>query len=248
MKIIISPAKKMIEDREALLPKDEPIFINEAKELLKYLQSLDFVSAKKLLATNEKITIQNMERFANMNLESSLTPAIFAYDGIQYQYIGVSSLDDDMIEYLEDNLRIISGFYGVLRPLDRVTPYRLEMQAKVKIGNTKGLYDYWGRKIYDAIIDDSHIIVNLASKEYSKAVEKYLSTEDKFITCTFAQLEKNKLVQKATYAKMARGYMVRYMAENNVQDIEGIKKFDSMGYSFNQDLSSEDEFVFIQEN
>ena len=220
----------MIEDREALLPKDEPIFINEAKELLKYLQSLDFVSAKKLLATNEKITIQNMERFANMNLESSLTPAIFAYDGIQYQYIGVSSLDDDMIEYLEDNLRIISGFYGVLRPLDRVTPYRLEMQAKVKIGNTKGLYDYWGRKIYDAIIDDSHIIVNLASKEYSKAVEK------------------NKLVQKATYAKMARGYMVRYMAENNVQDIEGIKKFDSMGYSFNQDLSSEDEFVFIQEN
>lgn len=248
MKIIISPAKKMVEDKESLLPKDEPIFINEAKELLIYLQSLDFDSAKKLLATNEKITIQNMERFANMNLESSLTPAIFAYDGIQYQYMGVSSLDDDMIEYLQDNLRIISGFYGVLRPLDKVTPYRLEMQAKVKIGNTKGLYNYWGRKIYDAIIDDSHIIVNLASKEYSKAVEKYLSTKDKFITCTFAQLEKNKLVQKATYAKMARGYMVRYMAENNVQDIEGIKKFDSMGYSFNQDLSSEDEFVFIQEN
>jgi len=189
-----------------------------------------------------------MERFANMNLASYLTPAIFAYDGIQYQYMGVSSLDDDMIEYLQDNLRIISGFYGVLRPLDRVTPYRLEMQAKVQMDNTKGLYDYWGRKIYDAIIDDSHIIVNLASKEYSKAVEKYLSTKNKFITCTFAQLEKNKLVQKATYAKMARGYMVRYMAENNVQDIEGIKKFDSMGYSFNQDLSSEDEFVFIQEN
>ena len=121
----------------------------------------------------------------------------------------------------------------MLRPLDRVTPYRLEMQVKVQIGNIKGLYDYWGKKIYDAIIDDSHIIVNLASKEYSKAVEKYLSTKNKFITCTFAQLEKNKLVQKATYAKMARGYMVRYMAENNVQDIEEIKKFDSMGYSFN---------------
>lgn len=248
MKIIISPAKKMVEDKESLLPKDEPIFINEAKELLNYLKSLNFDSAKKLLATNEKITLQNMERFANMNLASSLTPAIFAYDGIQYQYMGVSSLDDDMIEYLQDNLRIISGFYGLLRPLDRVTPYRLEMQAKVQIDNIKGLYDYWGKKIYDAIIDDSHIIVNLASKEYSKAVEKYLSTEDKFITCTFAQLEKAKIVQKATYAKMARGYMVRYMAENNVKDIEGIKKFDSMGYSFNQDLSSEDEFVFIQEN
>ena len=122
------------------------------------------------------------------------------------------------------------------------------MQAKVQIGNTKGLYDYWGKKIYDAIIDDSHIIVNLASKEYSKTVEKYLSAEDKFITCTFAQLEKAKLVQKATYAKMARGYMVRYMAENNVQDIEGIKSFNSMCYSFNRDLSSDDEFVFIQEN
>ena len=238
----------MVEDKESLLPKDEPIFIKETKELLNYLKSLDFDSAKKLLATNEKITLQNMERFANMNLASSLTPAIFAYDGIQYQYMGVSSLDDDMIEYLQDNLRIISGFYGVLRPLDGVTAYRLEMQAKVQMDNTKGLYDYWGRKIYDAIIDDSHIMVNLASKEYSKAVEKYLSTEDRFITCTFAQLEKAKLVQKATYAKMARGYMVRYMAENNVQDIEGIKKFDSMGYSFNQDLSSENEFVFIQEN
>ncbi|EFM39689.1 hypothetical protein HMPREF0379_0578 [[Eubacterium] yurii subsp. margaretiae ATCC 43715] len=248
MKIIISPAKKMVEDKESLLPKDEPIFINEAKELLNYLQSLNFDSAKKLLATNEKITLQNMERFANMNLASSLTPAIFAYDGIQYQYMGVSSLDDDMVEYLQDNLRIISGFYGLLRPLDGVTPYRLEMQAKVQLGNIKGLYDYWGKKIYDTIIDDSHIIINLASKEYSKAVEKYLSTEDKFITCTFAQSEKNKLVQKATYAKMARGYMVRYMAENNVQDIEGIKKFDSMGYSFNEDLSTEDEFVFIQEN
>lgn len=81
MKIIISPAKKMVEDKESLLPKDEPIFINEAKELLRYLQSLDFDSAKKLLATNEKITLQNMERFASMNLASSITPAIFAYDG-----------------------------------------------------------------------------------------------------------------------------------------------------------------------
>ena len=246
MKIIISPAKKMVEDREALLPKDEPIFIKETKELLEYLKSLDFDSAKKLLATNEKITLQNMERFASMNLASSFTPAIFAYDGIQYQYMGVSSLDDNMIEYLQDNLRIISGFYGVLRPLDRVTPYRLEMQAKVQIGNTKGLYDYWGKKIYDAIIDSSRTIVNLASKEYSKTVEKYLSPKDKFITCTFAHLEKGKLVQKATYAKMARGYMVRYMAENNVQDIDGIKSFDSMGYSYNQELSTDDEFVFIK--
>ena len=188
-----------------------------------------------------------MERFASMNLASSITPAIFAYDGIQYQYMGVSSLDDDMIEYLQNNLRIISGFYGVLRPLDRVTPYRLEMQAKVQIGNTKGLYDYWGKKIYDAIIDDSHTIVNLASKEYSKTVEKYLSAEDRFITCTFAQLEKAKLVQKATYAKMARGEMVNFIAGKNIQNEEEIKAFDRLGFVFDSELSDENKYVFVLE-
>jgi UPF0246 protein HMPREF0379_0578 len=246
MKIIISPAKKMAEDRESILPNDEPIFSKETSQILDYLKSLDFDSAKKLLSTNEKITAQNMERFTNMNLSSAYTPAIFAYDGIQYQYMGVSSLDDDMITYLQNNLRIISGFYGVLRPLDKVTPYRLEMQAKVNIGDTTGLYDFWGKKIYDAIIDDSKTIVNLASKEYSKALEKYINPKDRFITCTFAQLQNGKIVQKATYAKMARGYMVRYMAENKIEDVDEIKNFDSMDYSFNQELSTKDEFVFIQ--
>ena len=118
------------------------------------------------------------------------------------------------------------------------------MQAKVTIGNTRNLYDYWGDMLYKSIIDDSQIIINLASKEYSKCIEKYLSPKDTYITITFCELSGEKLVTKGTYAKMARGEMVRFMAENNIENPLDIKKFDRLGYSFRSDLSSETEYVF----
>jgi len=120
-------------------------------------------------------------------------------------------------------LRILSAFYGVLKPLDGVTPYRLEMQAKVGIGDAKNLYEYWGDMLYCSVIDNSRIIINLASKEYSKSIEKYLTLRDKYITIVFCELSGDKLVTKGTYAKMARGEMVRFMAENSIENPEDIK-------------------------
>ena len=128
--------------------------------------------------------------------------------------------------------------------MDGVTPYRLEMQAKAVIGEYKNLYEYWGELLYKDVKDESGIIINLASKEYSKCIEKYLSPEDRYITIIFCELSNGKLVTKGTYAKMARGEMVRFMAENCIENPEEIKGFNRLGYVFRDDLSSETEYVF----
>ena len=146
--------------------------------------------------------------------------------------------------HLQNHLRILSAFYGILKPMDGVTPYRLEMQAKVGIGDAKNLYEYWGELLYRSVIDDSRIIINLASKEYSKCIEKYLTPQDRYITIVFCELSGDKLVTKGTYAKMARGEMVRFIAENNIENPVEIQKFDRLGYSFRSDLSSDSEYVF----
>ena len=173
-----------------------------------------------------------------------LTPAILSYEGIAFQYMAPAVFEDGQFEYIQKHLRILSAFYGNLKPLDGVKPYRLEMQAKVTIGNTRNLYDYWGDLLYQSVIDDSRIIINLASKEYSKCIEKYLSPKDTYITITFCELSGEKLVTKGTYAKMARGEMVRFMAERGIENPADIQKFNRLGYRFREDLSSEKEYIF----
>lgn len=147
-------------------------------------------------------------------------------------------------DYIQDHLRILSAFYGALRPMDGVTPYRLEMQAKASIRGEKNLYSLWGSRLYEAVRDDSGIIINLASKEYSKCIEKYLTKEDRYITITFCEKAGEKLGTKGTYAKMARGEMVRFMAENKIEDPKEIQKFDRLGHVFREELSFETEYVF----
>ena len=162
-------------------------------------------------------------------------------------YMAPSVFEDRHFAYVQNHLRILSAFYGVLKPMDGVTPYRLEMQSRVGIGDAKNLYEYWGNLLYRSVIDDSRIIINLASKEYSKCIEKYLTPQDRYITITFCELSGNKLVTKGTYAKMARGEMVRFMTENNIENPVEIQKFDRIGYSFRSDLSSDSEYVFERE-
>ena len=179
-----------------------------------------------------------------MNLYQMLSPAVLSYEGIAFQYMAPSVFEDMQLEYVQNHLRILSAFYGALKPMDGVTPYRLEMQAKIRIGDAKNLYEYWGDLLYRSVIDDSRIIINLASKEYSKCIEKYLTPQDRYISVTFCEASGDKMVTKGTYAKMARGEMVRFMAENNIENPVDIKKFDRLGYSFRSDLSSDTEYVF----
>lgn len=244
MKIILSPAKKMNVNLDILEYNRLPEFLEQTEEILAWLKSKTHEELQKLWGCNDKIARQNFERLAHMNLRKQLTPAVLSYEGIAYQYMAPAVFEGDHFDYIQDHLRILSAFYGVLRPLDGVTPYRLEMQAKASIGGQKDLYAFWGRRLYDAVIDESRIIINLASREYYKCIEKYLTNEDRFIMITFCEKSQDKLVTKGTYAKMARGEMLRFMAENKIEDPVQIQRFDRLGYVFRDSLSSEMEYVF----
>ena len=244
MKIILSPAKKMKVDTDSIDTMSSPVFLEKTEEILGWMQGRTEEELKKLWKCNDKITTENIERIKTMNFQKQLTPAVLAYEGIAYQYMAPAVFEIQQFEYLQNHLRILSAFYGILKPMDGVTPYRLEMQAKVGIGDAKNLYEYWGELLYRSVIDDSRIIINLASKEYSKCIEKYLTPQDRYITIVFCELSGDKLVTKGTYAKMARGEMVRFIAENNIENPVEIQKFDRLGYSFRSDLSSDSEYVF----
>ena len=248
MRIIISPAKKMKVDEDTLAYESLPVFLDDTARIMKWIKTLNLEEAKALWGCNEKLAKQNYERFQKMRLDAGLTPAILSYEGIQYQYMAPTVFEDAMLSYVQEHLRILSGFYGVLKPMDGVTPYRLEMQAKTDIDGVEGMYDFWGSRLYEEVqgLHASRVIVNLASKEYSKCIEPYLQPEDRFITCIFGELSGGKVVQKGTYAKMARGEMVRFMAENRLEEPEGMREFRGLGYRFAETLSTEKEYVFLK--
>ena len=245
MRIIISPAKKMV--GEAALPyHDLPVFIDRADQLREWICSLSYAEQKKLWACSDSIAEQNARRFAHMDLRRNLVPALLSYDGIQYAYMAPAVFEDGHLSYVQEHLRILSGFYGVLKPFDGVVPYRLEMQAKAATGGYSNLYEFWGDSLYQEVVDDSRIIVNLASKEYSKAIEKYLRPDDRYVTCVFGELEGGRVVQKGVYAKMARGEMVRYLASTQASEPDQIRGFAWSNYAFDEARSTETNLVFVR--
>jgi cytoplasmic iron level regulating protein YaaA (DUF328/UPF0246 family) len=232
-------------DTDLMASAQMPQFINESEQLLSLLQTLSYDDLKTLWKCNDTIAELNMERIRSMNLKANLTPAIYAYEGIQYQYMAPGVFQHEELTYLEQHLRILSGFYGMLRPLDGVTPYRLEMQGKLQGPGFKSLYQFWDSKLADQLQAESSCILNLASKEYSKNITPFLNQETRFITCVFGQMVNGKLVEKATRAKMARGEMVRYMAERKITDVQEIKGFDRLEFVFSEEQSDERTYVFI---
>ena len=246
MKIIISPAKKMRVDNDTFVPLSKPAFLDKTEKIKEALTKMELPDLQKLWECNDEIAELNFNRLRNMNLERNLTPAVFAYDGLQYQHIAPNVLDEVALDYLQKNLKILSGFYGILRAFDGVVPYRLEMQARLACDGYKNLYAFWNSMLYDELTKDDGEVLNLASKEYSKAVEPFVKNGVRFVTCVFGTYVKGKLKVKATEAKMARGEMVRLCAENNVQSVDEVKVYNVRGYVFNEELSSESEFVFVK--
>ena len=245
MRIILSPTKKMKIDNDSLVHQGLPVFLEQTEEILQWLKEKSTTELKVIWNCNDKIIEQNRQRLLHMKLRENLTPAVLAYEGIAFQYMAPGVFEDEQFDYIQEHLRILSAFYGVLKPMDGVTPYRLEMQAKASIGGNRNLYELWGSRLYEEVCDGG-VIINLASKEYSKCIEKYLTPQDRYITINFYEKSGDKLVSKGTYAKMARGEMVRYMAELHIENPEEIKKFDRMGYVYREDLSGEKEYVFVR--
>lgn len=250
LKIIISPAKKMTDQDEVIDWEQLPVFTRQATELKTHLSQLSYDELKNIWQCSDKIAKANYERLQKMSLNTNLTPAVLAYEGLQYQYMAPHVFDESQWRYVRHHLIILSGFYGLLRATDGITSYRLEMQAKFPINGVNNLYDYWKDMIYNALVKEGSVIVNLASKEYSQVIEKYLDNNMKWVTCTFGELTevkgKKKVKTKATAAKMARGEMVRYMAENNVQDVEQLMLFDRLSYAYSPVHSSEENYVFLK--
>ena len=289
LKIIISPAKKMriLEDYSCRL--SAPVFQEKAGQLHTALRNLSFEELKKLWNCSEKLAVQNYERLHAWVPGRHLTPALLAYEGIQYQYMAPHIFSESQWTYAEEHLRILSGFYGILRPTDGVIPYRLEMQAKLApvrkaFGSVNSLYEYWGDSIYrhlaaetPADIDalqstgpaaktpadadalqsagpaaktpadaDALQIVNLASDEYSKSVLPFIAPSVTWVSCIFGELADGRVKVKGTLAKMARGEMVRWMAENQIQDVRGLRDFRQLNYRFHEELSSDRAYVFLK--
>lgn len=246
MRIILSPAKKMRVDTDSFACPELPVFLEQTERLMHWIGSLSYEQQKALWACNDSIARENAERFARMDLRRQLTPAILAYDGIQYTYMAPSVFERGQFDYVQEHVRILSGFYGVLKPMDGVVPYRLEMQARARVDGHRNLYRFWGDSLYREVLDSSRIVINLASKEYAKCVERHLQPEDRFITCVFGELQGEKVVQKGVYAKMARGEMVRYLAQCAAEAPEALRGFDWSGYRFDAARSTEREYVFLR--
>ena len=248
MQIIISPAKKMRVDTDSFAWRDLPRFLSQTEQIFSQLKSYSFEELKSLWKCNDKIAAQNMERLRTLDLHTALTPAVMAYEGIQYQYMAPGVFSEEALQYIQDHLRILSGFYGLLRPFDGVIPYRLEMQAKLAIGASKDLYTFWGDALAHTLWSEGDVVINLASKEYSQCVSKYIPEGNLFLTCTFGERKGDKIIEKGTMCKMARGEMVRYMAETRAEQPEQLKAFDRMGYRFSVEDSTDTNYIFIKED
>lgn len=248
MRIIISPAKKMNVDTDSFAVQALPHFLADAERLKATMQAMSDGELQALWKCNDAIAKLNVERLRDMDLRRTLTPAILAYEGIQYRYMAPGVMETGQLEYLQEHLRILSGFYGLLRPFDGVTPYRLEMQAKLPVGGVGGLYAFWGGRLGAQLAAETDCVLNLASREYSRAVEPHLPSEVRFLTCTFGEWKDGKIVEKGTVCKMARGQMVRWLAEHNIENPEDIREFSDLDYRFEPELSGRDHFIFTNAN
>lgn len=246
MKIIFSPAKKMKVDTESMPFCSLPMFSERAEEIFTWLKERNYEELKRIWECSDAIGEKAYKILKETDLNKNLTPAVLSYEGIAFKYMAPAVFCEDELNYIKENLLILSAFYGILRAMDGVVPYRLEMQAKAKISGYEDLYAFWGRTLYDAVRSEDGIIINLASKEYSKCIEKYLTDKDTFINCVFAEIIKEKPVTKGVYAKMARGEMVRFMAERNIKEPERLREFDRLGFIFSEKYSKENKYVFIK--
>ena len=259
MHFIISPAKNMKMDTDTLAPAGLPVYLDRTQELLDWMRKKSLSEMKAVWKCSDKIAQEAYTRLEKTELKQDLTPAFLSYEGIQYQYMAPAVFEDGQWDYVQEHVRILSGFYGILRPLDGVVPYRLEMQAKAS--DAGSLYAFWGRSLYEYLAAETDCIVNLASREYAVCVEKYLEKEMRYVTCVFGE-EQGKadaghvlkeaeraflpVIQKGTHAKMARGEMVRFAAENRILAPEGLKDFKRLGYEYREEYSGKDLYVFCR--
>lgn len=253
MKIVISPAKSL--NFESPLPTErysEPLFLEQAVKINKVLAKKKPKALSTLMGISDALAALNWERNQNFSIpftEENARPAVFAFDGDVYQGLDAYSLKSGQLDALQDSLRILSGLYGLLRPLDLIQPYRLEMGTKLQVGRKKNLYEVWKNtitKYLDEELEAGELFVNLASNEYFSAIDpKQLKVP--VVTPVFKDWSKDKLKVISFFAKKARGSMVRYIIDHQIETLEEIRGFNYEGYEFSQEHTlKESQPVFVR--
>lgn len=247
MKILLSPAKNMKDcpdKNKGSIPK----FKDETEIILLTMQKLSKKEISEIMKVSDSISELNYNRFKGF-LKAKRNPAIFSFNGDVYKGLDIESFDKKELKAAQKKIRILSGMYGILKPLDLIAPYRLEMGTKIKISDKKNLYDFWQEKLTKNLkdsLDKDELVVNLASNEYSKSI-KLNEIENNVITPLFKDYKNGKYKIISFYAKKARGLMARYLIKNNIKDLKGLKKFNLEGYKYNRELSTELEPVFTRD-
>lgn len=252
MKIVISPAKSLdYKSRVPTLEFTEGIFLNEAEKLNAVLKKKSPKKLSELMHISDKLGELNWQRNQEWQLPFTLEnskQAVFAFKGDVYIGLDTYSLSEEKIEQLQQKLRILSGQYGLLKPLDLMQPYRLEMGTKLKVGRKENLYQFWDTKVTDALnveLGNDEIFINLASNEYFKVIKPKLLNVP-VITPVFKEYKNGKLKIISFFAKKARGLMVRYIIDNNIETTEDLKGFNYEGYGFDANLSTDMELIFTR--
>lgn len=245
MQFIISPTKTMQVKKQEMHAESKPRFSVEAQRLRDQLKSLSMLELKKLWQCSDQLVSKNYQQ---LHTEQVKGVAIFTYQGLQFKNIDVETLTLAEQIYLQEHLYIISAMYGVLRPFDLISPYRLDFDNRIKIAGIDNLYQFWNVKLYNTINDenDSQLIVNLASHEYGQAIQKYANSKQNFVTVKFLININGKYLQCATISKQARGRMIRYIAQHQVNSIDELIKFNDMGFLYNANESTNTELVFLK--
>jgi uncharacterized protein len=254
MKILISPAKSIGQQNlQSSIQSTEGVFLTEAESLAKKLQKFSSKKIEKLMHVSNDIASLNYERFQAwekpVDENDVIRPAIAQFTGEVYRGLDAESLTSQQMEFAQNHLRILSGMYGILKPMDLMYPYRLEMGTSWAITpKTKNLYQFWGTKLSKQLnreMENEEVIVNLASAEYFKAIDKKV-LKAKVITPHFKELKNGEYKIVAIFAKNARGKMARYSIENEITEAKELKKFDWDGYLFHESLSNETDWVFTR--
>lgn len=252
MLVVISPAKRL-DWTETEHKMTVPDFEKEANTLASHARALSMGKLKDLMGLSDDLARLNRDRFrtfSNEPNEESLRPAAFAFAGDTYLGLEARSLSSDALDYAQDHLRILSGLYGILRPLDAIQPYRLEMGSRLKTRRGKSLYEFWRSAPTKAInataeATASDFLVNCASQEYFGAVD-LKALKPKLIEPAFFEVEGSRQKMISFFAKKARGSMARFVVENRIRDVESLKDFDCGGYSFDPIQSSDNRLVFTR--
>ncbi len=252
MKIVVSPAKSL--NFESPLPTQVytiPQFLKQATSIQKTLKKKKPKQLSALMDISDKLAELNWQR--NQAWQTPFTPdnarpAIYAFDGDVYMGLDAYSLTEDKVVVLQDKLRILSGLYGILKPLDLIQAYRLEMGTSISIGKNKNLYEFWKKTVTQTLnkeLQKGELFINLASNEYFSAVDTKL-LKVPVITPEFRDFKDGKLKMISFFAKKARGMMVRYILDTNAESIDDLKGFNYEGYTFDAALSKENVLVFTR--